>query len=196
MKTLLAHWKIIAIVILSIGIGILLTRSCRKQPVDNSQVTIKDLQSQNKVVAAAYNKLYDSTQTVILEKEKSSLELTKQLNYISEKYYLLRNSKPDKDTVIRVREVYRGLECCEKLPILQAQVSLKDSIIGGLKFMNIKKDEQIKFQAVQFDRAVVISESQAKELKKAQRKTKWLRIGLVSETVVVFGGLIYLLAGK
>jgi seryl-tRNA synthetase len=196
MKTLIKnHWKTGLIIILSFLIGVILVRSCgSRQPVTDRHASIDSLKNENQVTQAKYTKLSDSIQGVILKKDEQTLELTKTLNSITTKYRILINREPSHDTVIQTNQVFIGNECLEKLPVIQGQLDICNSIVEDYKEgMNIKL-RQINSLQGQFDRSMAISQSQEKDIKKLKRKLKWTKIGMVSGAVVIVGASIFVLA--
>ena len=189
-----ANWKTGAIIILSVLITVILLRSCSHQPVTDSHASIDSLVNINQVTQHRYNELSDSVNQIILEKDKVALDLTKSLQAITAKYELIRHNRPNVDTIVKTHVVYQGSEAIEKIPILEASLDNCQSEIEDYReLVKVKTDQNNALQG-QFNQAIVITSQQEKAIKKANRKAKWLKVGIVAETVVVFGGLIYLLA--
>lgn len=194
METVKRYWKTLLICLLCILIGILLTRVFTRKPADIISVSIDSIKTEDLQVRKKYELIYDSLDRVLKQKDQVNTDLQGRISAISRKYEMLRNTAPNVDTIVKTHEVYIGLECLEKLPLIEAELFNTQSQVADLKFMVTKKDEQIKLTQGLIDKALILTESQQQELKKMKRKNKWLKIGIISETVVVFGGMVYLLA--
>ena len=195
MKTLLIkHWKTIVIGVLLNLIGVILANTCRRQPATSHTISIDSLQNANVATQQRYNELSDSVNQVILEKDKTALELTKSLNSITAKYRILINREPSHDTVVQTHEVFIGNECIEKLPIIQAQLDNCESKVDNYKqLVMVKTTQNIALQS-DFNRALSISRDQEKDLKKLNRKNKWLKVGMVGSSVLLLSGAVFVLA--
>lgn len=195
MKTFIVNnWKTLLIIILAVLIGVILTRSCRSKPDTGSGVSIDSLENENVASQAKYARLSDSLQVVIAEKDLTAVQLVKTLNSITAKYRLLINREPSHDTVVQTVEVFTGRECLEKMPIMEQALILCNSEIEDYKELVIVKTNQNNSLQGQFDRALSISRIQEDDLKKANRKIKWLKIGIITESVVLLGAAIFVLA--
>ena len=188
MKTLTENWKYIATAIIFILVGILFTRYCTSpKVVTSNQVSLDSLQMQNDALNHRADRLSDSILVVVQEKNKVQAELSKQLNSVIAKYQLLRNSRPSVDTIVKTHTVYLGQEAIEKVPILEAQLKTCNSEVEDYKNLVIVKNNQNSSLQGQFEQCMAISQGQEKEPKKLKRKVRWLKIGLITETVVLLG---------
>jgi len=188
------RWREIVIAALLILCGMLIAKMCQRSPVTapNYQASIDSLKRANVQQAAAFKAKGDSIDKIVEKKDESAQRLQSRLDYISAKYLAMRNAEPDRDTVVRVVEVFDGKECIEKLPIIQAQLSLSQSVVVDLKHKIVLKDQQIVTIQDQFTRAVGIGQDQEKEIKKLKRKAKWNRFLIYGEAIVGIGAIIYL----
>lgn len=197
MKTFLANnWQTIVIVILAVVIGVIITRSCTRKPQTGSQISIDSLKTANEVLLRHSGEFSDSIKVVIQNKDSIQTGLSKQLQTVTNKYWVLINRSPDKDTVIKIREVYIGNECLEKLPIIQAQLTTCNSMLDDYKELVMVKTDQNNSLQKQFDRALAITGQQEKDAKILKRKIWWYKAGLVTESVVILGTAIYIVATK
>jgi hypothetical protein len=195
MKTyLITHWKIIVICILLILIGVILAKSCGHKTQTSHQVSIDSLQQANTITQHRYDELSDSVNQVILEKDKTALELTKSIQAITAKYELIRHRNPVHDTIVKDSIVFNGNEALEKIPVMETQLlNCENKVENYKQLVMVKTNQNIALQK-DFNRALSISKDQEKNIKKLNRKTKWLKIGLVSETVLILGAAAFVIA--
>lgn len=188
-----ARWQSVALIISCILIGILLMQLCTNKPVPTYKDSTDSLVHANKQKEAYFSHVSDSISKVVKEKDQAVSTLSNRLKSIEYKYTLLRNAKPSVDTVVKTHVVYQGQEAIEKVPVLESQVLICQSEVVDLKnLVKVKTDQNLSLQN-QFDRAIVISQSQEKEMKKANRKAKWMKIGLVAESVVLLGAAVFVI---
>lgn len=193
MKTI--NWRTVAIVALLIVIGVLIARMCSTPATvqhDYSGV-IDSLKQANIEQGAVFAAKYDSIDRVVCEKEQAANNLQRKLEYISEKYLILRGQEPSHDTIVQTVEVFDGRECLEKLPVIQAQLDISNSINVDLRNKIIIKDRQIVSLQSQFDKSISINGQQAKDIKRLQRKAKWNRALIYGEAILGAGIAVYFL---
>jgi hypothetical protein len=189
------YWKQLCIVLLSIIIGVLLVNMCQRQPVTdvNFQSRMDSLISKNKELVLMDKQKSDSIDVIVRKKEQTNERLAIDLKAITHKYAVLRNSSPDHDTIVKRDTLYAGLECIEKMPIIQAELTVANSIITDLKVKIVYKDETINILQKQFDSSIGINKDQQKELRKIQRKLKWSKVLNYGEAVIIAGAGVAML---
>ena len=185
------NWRSVAVVVACTLTGVLLTRYCTKQPERVLITSTDSLIGENVALQAKYEHFYDSMEVVVASKEKVVQVLSNNIKAISYKYELLRKAKPNVDTVVKTHVVYEGQECIEKLPMCEAQVQVLISEVGDLKEVVLAKTTQNNALQGQFDRAMQINSAQEVENKKLTRKKNWMKVGLITETIVLLGAVTF-----
>lgn len=193
MNLLKKYWRSIAIGILLILVGILLTFNCRRSDTTSSQQTIDDLKLENKALQQSLSSYNDSVTKLVKARDDTTKILNKELEAITRKYIAIRKSHPTHDTIVKDSIVYRGNECCEKLPVVERQRDNCLSEVVTLKAQVIKIDEGNKALQKQFEAVVATSEEQTAMMKKLDRKRKWNKIWAVGATVSTIGVLTAIL---
>ena len=187
-------WKKVVIVACIVLIGVLVAQLCTRPAVTETQdysKVIDSLQVANEQANKRFAKVSDSLDRLIKAKEKLYSDNTQRLRDITQKYIRLRNATPDKDTVVRTVTVYNGNECIEKMPVIQAQLSVANAIIVDLKNKMIVKEQQIDLLQGQVNRSLQVNADQQKDMKKLKRKLRWQKIAMIGEGVVVLGLVAY-----
>ena len=187
-------WGYILAACLFIVIGILLTQMCKRTPETTpvAKVTIDSLVKVNAFLIEENKAKSDSIDRVVKDREDRVAEKEKTIRLITEKYNRLRQQvPPGRDTVVKEIQFLNGEECLEKMPILQVQLCIKDSVIDDLKRKCIFKDTVNMALQRQFDRSILLNKSQQGQSEKDAKKVKrFKRLGIAG-VIVVVAGVIY-----
>jgi hypothetical protein len=198
MKTFIqSHWKTGLIIILSVLITVILLRSCGHgtQMSTGHHVSIDSLEQANTVTQAIAERKSNSLQGIIAKQDKDALKLINTIEELRRNHKKEIDSIPyDKDTCTNARQYVKGQQCLEEIPIIEAQLLNCENKVDNYKQLVMVKTTQNIALQTDFNRALSISRDQENDLKKTKRKVKWLKVGLVAETVVVFGAAIFVIA--
>ena len=132
MNTIKKNWRIIAISLIMLVLGVILASAfkCKRSDGTSFRVSIDSLKRENVSVNAKYNHLSDSITAVVkikdsevAKKEAVNRVLEMKLSDVSAKYALLIATTPNIDTTVKMHDVFRARDCMERMPILQAQIS-------------------------------------------------------------------------
>ena len=196
MNFLKNRWKEILIYAMLIMLGVVFASvfRCKHSPINPEKVKIDSLVKENQQTNVNYFLVFDSLKKVIRAKDTLNILANRKIESITAKYRTLMNREPSHDTVVKTHEVFIGNECLEKMPVMEAQLSVCRSEIDDLKaLVKVKTDHAMALQG-QFDRSICLNQEQQKEMKKLQRQKRankaWAVVATGGAAAAIIGMLV------
>lgn len=182
------------LLIIGIFIGSLF-RSCRKEqpPVVNNYDSLVLANNATKLEVIAVR---DSVKAVIARKDSANALLKAKLKDITIKYVTLRNNTPNKDTVVKIHDVYDGKECMEKLPVIQSMLDTCSSEKNDYSNAIDKLGALSAQVQSQYDACMKSGALDKQAIAKLDKKRKWNKRWALVGTITTFSLVVALLVGK